>query len=104
MSIEQDIIPAPILTGLSYQFGFGIGIENQSPFSAGTSTSSANVLWFKMRGIDANAATSPPTYRSWDAKDTPDYDASRFAGPFTGGSPNITSITILAQFSIPTQT
>lgn len=104
MSVEQDIISAPILTGTDYQFGVGVGVESSTPFSAGTSTSSANVLWFKMRGIDANAATSPPTYRSWDAKDTPDYNASRFAGPFTGGSPNIIAVTVQAEFSIPTQT
>lgn len=96
MPTEQTIVPAPIQTGSTYQFGVGVGIES----SAAVETSTAVVKWYKMRGIDANAGTTPPTFRSWTVKDTPDYDASRFSGEYSGGSPNIVAVTIQGEFDV----
>lgn len=99
MAVEQRLVPAPVLGGTTYQFGIGTGIESSSFVNTSPGGTSA-VRWFKMRGVDSNAATTPPTYRSWTVKDTPDYDASRFAGPYSGGSPNITGITVQAEFEV----
>lgn len=96
MTEEFTQLTTPIATGAG-GMGIGVGIEASAVQDTG-GTTAGTVLWFKMRGIDANAATTPPTYRSWTVRDTPDFDASRFSGPFSGGSPNITSITVQAEF------
>ena len=100
MAVEQRLVPAPILGGTTYKFGFGVGIESRTLAVGGTPGGTSVVRWYKMRGVDSNAATSPPTYRSWTVRDTPDYDASRFSGPYSGGSPNITGITIQGEFEV----
>jgi hypothetical protein len=47
-----------------------------------------------MIGEDLNAAPTI-THRTWLVDGTPDTDASRFSGPFSGGSPNIGEIAVL---------
>jgi hypothetical protein len=52
------------------------------------------VKYFRMRAVDANAATSPPTYRTWTVKNDPDYTGAQYTGQYSGASPNLTSIVI----------
>lgn len=52
------------------------------------------VTWYVMRAVDANAATTPPTYRHWKVRDRPDYTGAQYVGPYSGGSLNLTTITI----------
>lgn len=50
--------------------------------------------WYTMRAVDNNAGITP-TYRVWKVTGTPDYDASRYDGPYSGGSVNFSSISII---------
>jgi len=59
----------------------------------------ASITWYTMRAVDANAGTTPPTYRTWTVQDEPDWDASQYNGPYSGGSPNLTSVTVKSTFT-----
>ena len=71
------------------------GSSNEPETGGGTSS----VTWFKMRAVDSNAGTVPPTYRTWTVQGTPDWDASQYAGPYSGGSPNLTSVRVASPFT-----
>lgn len=58
------------------------------------------VTYYKMRAVDANAGTSPPTYRTWTVTGSPDYTGARYVGEYSGGSPNLTSIVIDSTFVV----
>lgn len=51
--------------------------------------------YYVMRAIDDNAGTTPPTYRMWVVANTPDYSVNEYYGPYSGGSINFSSVSVV---------
>ena len=49
--------------------------------------------YYVMRGRDSNAAGV--VYRSWTVVSQPDYGATFYTGPYSGGSLNLTDVTVI---------
>lgn len=55
------------------------------------------IVYYTMRAIDLNADPVSPTYRTWTVAGTPDYTASQYAGPYSGGSVNFSPAEIISR-------